>query len=101
MSNPSKAKGNAYERQLVQQALASGLPAERAWGSNGQSLGHHAEVDLLVAGYKIQAKRRARLPTWLTQAGENVDAVAVREDRGKTVIILDWFNYLDLIHPGP
>ena len=38
MSSPSKRKGNAFERELVNTAKDWGLEAQRAWGSNGQSL---------------------------------------------------------------
>lgn len=96
MTHPSKAKGNAYERELVQAAQAAGLEAKRAWGSNGQALGHHDEVDLVVAGKRIQAKRRKSIPAWLSLTA-NVDAVAVREDRGETVVLVPLLEYLRLL----
>lgn len=96
MSHPSKRKGNAYERELVNQAKASGLVAERAYASNGRSLGHHEEVDVLVAGKRIQAKRRKAIAAWM-RPNENVDAVTVREDRGETLVVLTWWEYLDLV----
>lgn len=96
MTHPSKAKGNGYERELVQAAEAAGLEAKRAWGSNGQALGHHNAVDLLVAGKRIQAKRRKSIPAWLSLT-PNVDAVAVREDRGQTVVLVPFLEYLKLL----
>ena len=96
MAGKSSAKGSGYERELVNQAVDSGLPAERAWGSNGKSLGHSEEVDLLVAGKRVQAKRRRSIPRWIGMTDE-VDAVAIREDRGQSFVLITWWEYLDLI----
>ena len=48
MPNKSKAKGNRFEREIVECCQANDVPAIRAWGSNGRSLGHHEEVDVLI-----------------------------------------------------
>ena len=95
MAHPSKRKGNTYERELVQQARAAGLPAERAYASNGRSLGMAEDVDVVVAGQRIQAKRRKRLPMHL-RPSETVDAVAFREDHGATNVLLRWSDFLKL-----
>ena len=39
MPSKSKAKGNRFERQIVQDIEGKGLKAKRAWGSNGEALG--------------------------------------------------------------
>jgi hypothetical protein len=96
VTHPSKRKGNLHEQTLVKQAKESGLPAKRAYGSNGESLGYHAEVDLVVAGKRIQAKIRKSIASFL-QPSENVDAVAIRQDRGDTLVVVTWWEYLDLI----
>lgn len=96
MTHPSKVKGNAYERELVNQSKESGLESKRAYASNGEALGMHAQVDLLVDGKRIQAKRRKALAAWM-RPNENVDAVCVREDRGETLVVITWWEYLDLL----
>ena len=96
MTHPSKRKGSTFERQLVNQARESGLDAQRAYASNGEALGEHAEVDLMVESKRIQAKRRKSIATFL-HPSEHVDAVAVRQDRGETLIIMTWWEYLDLL----
>ena len=96
MPNSSKRKGNTYERELVNQAIASGIDAKRAWGSNGESIGEHAEVDCVIGGYKVQAKRRAKLPEYL-KPSDHVDVQAVREDRGDTLVVIPWYDWLDLV----
>ena len=90
----SKRKGNGYERELVKQAEASGLEAKRAWGSDGRSMGMHEEVDCLINGQKVQAKRRKAIAKFLTPT-DHVDVVVFREDSGKSLVLIDWFDWLD------
>lgn len=96
MSSPSKQKGNRYERELVKDAEAKGLPAERAYASNGRALGEVEEVDCIVAGCRIQAKRRKSIPQYL-QIDEGVDAVVFRQDSGESLVLVSWKDFLDLI----
>jgi len=94
MTHPSKQKGNRFERMIVDKAKSYGIGAERAWGSNGRSLGMHEEVDVLLEGdLRIQAKCRKKIAEWL-KPSEVVDAVVVREDRGDTYIILRYDEFL-------
>ena len=97
MASPSKAKGNRFEREIVNKAIQSGLTARRAWGSNGASLGMHEEVDLVIGKepeIKIQAKCRKTLASFL-QPSEHVDAVVCKQDRGETLIILRFEDWLE------
>ena len=97
MPSPSKAKGNRFEREVVNKAIQSGLTAKRAWGSNGASLGMHEEVDLIIGRepeIKIQAKCRKSLASFL-QPSEHVDAVVCKQDRGETLIILRFEDWLE------
>ncbi len=103
MSHPSKVKGNTYEREIVSKFKDGGIDCKRAWGSNGQALGMHEEVDCLANNeIRIQAKRRKAIAKWL-KPSVFVDAVVVREDRGESYIILrlddfieDFKKYLEL-----
>ena len=95
MSHPSKIKGNSFERELVKLAQGWGFSAQRAWGSNGRSLGMHDEVDLLIEEYKVQAKRRKTLPKYLKC--EHTDIVAFREDRGTTYALMPMDFFLTLL----
>tara|TARA_R100000664_G_scaffold34016_1_gene53435 strand:+ start:7390 stop:7737 length:348 start_codon:yes stop_codon:yes gene_type:complete len=98
MSHPSKQKGNGYERELVNLIQDSGMKAKRAYASNGESLGHHAEVDLVFgnADYKVQAKRRKKIADYL-QVGEHVDFVVFRQDRGDSLVLMDLYRLLDIL----
>ena len=95
MTHPSKVKGNTFEREIVRLFESYGIDCKRAWGSNGQSLGLHEEVDCLAEGdLRIQAKRRKKIAKWL-KPSEVVDAVVVREDRGETYIIIRLEEFCD------
>jgi Holliday junction resolvase len=96
MTHPSKVKGNNYERELVNQAKDLGLQSERAYASNGRALGECEEVDLVVEGCRIQAKRRKHLPAYLA-LNEGVDAVTFRQDNDKTLVLVRWQDFLDII----
>lgn len=95
MTHPSKRKGNGFEREIVNQAIASGIPAKRAWGSNGEAMGEHKEVDVKLGGYNAQLKRRARLPDYL-KPSEHVDIQIIREDNGTSLVVIEWWDFLDL-----
>lgn len=95
MGHPSKRKGNAFERELVKQAQGWGFSSQRAWGSNGRSLGHHEEVDLLIEEFKVQAKRRKTLPKYLKC--EHTDIVTFREDRGETLTLMKHETFLNIL----
>ena len=96
MPHPSKRKGNRYERELVNQALSAGIPAKRAPGSNGEAIGEHAEVDLVVGGFRGQAKIRKAIASYITPS-EHVDFQVLRENGGTSYVVLEWWTLLDLL----
>ena len=105
--NPNKAKGSRFEREIVKRIESYDREAKRAWGSNGKSLGMHAEVDLIfsekegleMAGwekiYKVQAKCRKKIASFL-KPSEHVDMQIVKEDRGKIYVIMELDNFLEI-----
>ena len=95
----SKIKGAVFERELVNEAKKRGLIAERAYGSNGHALGEAEQVDILVQGMRLQAKRRKSLAAYL-KIPKGVDAVVFREDRGDTYVLLRWEDLLDKLTSG-
>jgi len=87
MPSPSKAKGNRFEREIVDKLKKEGVKAKRAWGSNGQALGFHEEVDVLMGkSFRIQAKVRKKIASFL-EPTEHVDAVFCKQDRGPILVI--------------
>lgn len=91
----NRQRGNELERELVNKAKEFGFEAERAWGSNGRSLGETEGVDCLVDGVRIQAKRKKTIPQWL-RPPEGADVVAFREDHKKPYIIISYEEWLRL-----
>lgn len=96
MTHPNKRRGNDLEREIVNLATERGLPAKRAWGSNGRALGEHETVDLLLAGLKIQAKRRKSLAEFL-QVPEACDAVIFRQDRKPAMVLMSLERLFELL----
>jgi len=96
MASPSKAKGNRFERLVVNMASEAGLTSKRAYASNGMSLGLEEDVDCLVGGYKVQCKTRARIAKWI-KVPDSCDVTAVKEDRGNTFIVMRYDDWLKLI----
>ena len=94
MSHPSKQKGNRFEREIVRLCEIWDIFCKRAWGSNGEALGMHAEVDCLIGNdYKVQAKVRKRLPKYLIPS-EEVDAVVFKQDRGEVLMLVRFEDWL-------
>ena len=94
MPSKSKAKGNRFERDIVNLVKELGISAKRAWGSNGAAIGQHEEVDVLMDDdFKIQAKCRKKLAEFLNPT-EHVDAVVCKQDRGETLIIMPFKDFL-------
>ena len=94
MPNKSKAKGNRFERQIVELCTMCSFKSVRAWGSNGRSLGMHEEVDVLIDNdFRVQAKCRKRLPMFL-KPSEEVDCTVFKEDRGDIYIMMRFDDWL-------
>jgi hypothetical protein len=94
MPNKSKAKGNRFEREIVEAIELHEVKAVRAWGSNGKALGEHEEVDILIDNeIKVQAKVRKVLPKWI-KPSEHVDIQVIKEDRGKIYVVQELNDWL-------
>ena len=89
MTSKSKRKGNQFEYESVkalEDVFADFSPnVQRAFGSDGRSLGESADCDLkmefLRDKFIVQCKRRRELPKWFLQ--KNSDILMTRRDRGQ------------------
>lgn len=97
MAHPSKRKGNKFERELVNEAKANGIPAKRAYGSNGQSLGLSKDVDCLIGGFAVQAKRRKRIADYI-KPKDGATVQVVRADREQALAVIPYELFLELIN---
>ncbi len=103
MAAKNKARGNAAERAFVQVAEQMGIKAVRAWGSDGRSMGHHEEVDVLLDGHiKVQVKRRKSIADYVLP-NENVDIQALYQDgnggkRKRMPVVLPVEEYYRLLN---
>jgi Holliday junction resolvase len=93
MSHPSKRKGNSFEREIVNAARAAGLPAELAYASNGKALGEAESVDVMIAGVRVQCRRRKALPAYL-RVPRGADVTVFREDRGESLVLMRLADFL-------
>ena len=94
MPSKSKIKGNTGERKVVECCEANDVPAVRAWGSNGRSIGHHEEVDVLIdETVRVQAKVRAKLPQYIIPTDE-VDIQVIKQDRGELLVVMRFDDWL-------
>lgn len=105
MAHPNKIRGNALEREIVNQSKEEGLSAKRAYASDGRSLGYSEVVDCVVEDWTIQAKRRKKIAQWLypDYHGDDVDAVVTRMDRKEALIIMPlekWIKMMKEIKDG-
>ena len=94
MPNKSKAKGNRFEVEIVKAVELHEIKAIRSWGSNGASIGHHHEVDILIDDdIKVQAKVRKSLPKWI-KPSEHIDIQVIKENRGKIYVVQELNDWL-------
>jgi hypothetical protein len=107
MAHSSKRKGNRFEREVVEDAERHGLEAERAFASDGRSLGEAEECDVLIRHpeanvsdcTRVQAKRRKSIAKYLPPP-EGADITVIREDRGESLAVVPLDDYLELLREG-
>jgi Holliday junction resolvase len=100
MAHASKRKGDKFERAIVKAAEERGIPAQRAYMSDGRSLGESKNVDVVMGAqdeWRIQAKRRKKIAQYL-QPPEGADVTVIREDYGQSLAVLPFETLLDLLH---
>ena len=101
MPSRSKQKGNRFEREVTNLAKEYSIESKRAYASNGLSLGHTEEVDVLLStpdkDWRVQCKVRKNIAKWIKPDSRVVDLQVVKEDRGEIYAILPYGDFLELI----
>jgi len=94
MASKSKAKGNRIERLVVNEFEKFYIKAQRAWGSDGRSLGLNEEVDVVADIFperdriKIQVKGRKCIADYMKPDTSLVDMQVLKEDREELLAVL-------------
>jgi len=100
MTAKNKLRGNRFEYRIVDRAKDKGFDAERAWGSDGKSLGLTHDVDAVIRTkkktWKLQMKKRKSIAGYV-KPSENVDAQVIGEDRQEPLVIIPLCTFLELI----
>lgn len=103
--HPSKAKGNRLEREVVKMAQDNDLIAERAYGSNGKSLGLEEDVDVKIDTwskengpnmYAVQCKSRKSIADYI-KPPDSCDFTVVKENRGEPLAVIPLKRLLELL----
>lgn len=89
----NKKRGKKLEADAVTMAKEMGLSARRAWGSNGEALGEHAEVDVIIESLRFQSKMKKKLPKWLLNH-ETVDGSIIRMDNHAPMVVISLETFL-------
>jgi Holliday junction resolvase len=89
-------KGRAYEYELRDHFIGYGMKCRRVTQSGG---GSEKDDLVLLTGwgeeYRIEAKRRAKLPAYLVNDG--CHATIFRPDRGKSMVLIPLDRFCELI----
>ncbi len=100
MPSKSKAKGNRFERLIVDMTkdfFDGNIKVKRAWGSNGAAMGQHEEVDVLIGDdIKVQAKCRRAMGQWMIP-NKKVDAQVIKADREEPLIVMKYDDWLEML----
>jgi Holliday junction resolvase len=96
-NNPAgnKRRGFSFEREIVRMVKDAGFSAERAYASNGKSLGEAETVDCILNELRVQCKRHKEIAAKY-RIPEGADMVVFREDRGETMVILPLVELMKL-----
>lgn len=99
--NHSRNKGYRFEAELVNAVKEHGLEARRI-PLSGAAEGFPGDVEI-IAGFDGKTKftgelkRRKNLPEWIVKALSDHDFMAMREDRGSTLVVLRFDKFLELL----
>lgn len=96
MGNTNRRRGHDFERELVNIAEEEGFQTQRAYNSQGSSLGEVEECDVKIDGWRIDCKRRKSIAQYLS-IPEGVEVKAIREDYGDPLVLMSFDQFLELI----
>lgn len=108
MATKQKQRGNDAERYIVATANEKGIESQRAWGSDGRSMGLSAADDGLIGWYRWQCKRfmYKYVPKWfftnvIDYLSGDIDIVTIYVDKAKghprtVYVVQEYESWLNL-----
>ena len=97
MGIKSKRKGYNYENELRLEFIEYGLECRRVpLSGSGDEKGDLVLTCGWGQKYSGEAKRRARLPSYLTSALDQHDFAVFREDRGRSFVLITLERFKEL-----
>lgn len=108
MATKQKQRGNDAERYIVTTANEKGIESQRAWGSDGRSMGLSAADDGLIGWYRWQCKRfmYKYVPKWfftnvIDYLSGDIDIVTIYVDKAKghprtVYVVQEYESWLNL-----
>lgn len=108
MATKQKQRGNDAERYIVTTANEKGVESQRAWGSDGRSMGLSAADDGLIGWYRWQCKRfmYKYVPKWfftnvIDYLSGDIDIVTIYVDKAKghprtVYVVQEYESWLNL-----
>jgi hypothetical protein len=108
MATKQKQRGNDAERYIVTTANEKGVESQRAWGSDGRSMGLSASDDGLIGWYRWQCKRfmYKYVPKWfftnvIDYLSGDIDIVTIYVDKAKghprtVYVVQEYESWLNL-----
>ena len=101
MPNKQKDKGNRFEYQVRDMFIDKGIECKRAYASDGRSLGHQENVDVVAyvdnQEITIQCKSRKKI-TQVLMPDDNVYAQVIKQDYGKAYAVIRLDDFIDLLN---
>lgn len=89
-------RGEVEVREILE---ALDFDAQRSWGSDGRSLSLPSDIDILAKRdgleFHVQVKRRKKIASYLEFRNANI--VAVREDRGEWLFIVNAKTFKEIL----
>ena len=95
MANPSRQKGDRFEREVVNRAKEAGLDASRVPLSG--AAGGEFSGDVILQGHKGECKTRKRFIGQFLSWLEGNHFLFVKEDRSATLVVMRMETLLDLL----
>lgn len=89
----NKRNGTAAEYKVVKEAEKFGLKAQRAWCSDGRSLGLAEGVDVVVDDIPLQVKRREKVAAYL-DIPEGTSGVVLHQPHQPLRVVLPFSEWL-------